>query len=153
MNRRLKTLYGRPFTLYKFRTMCLDAEKHGPQLATIGDPRVTFVGRFLRRSRIDELPQLWNILRGDMSLVGPRPERPEIIEELSEVIPDCLDRLEVKPGLTGLAQVVNGYDTNLDSFRRKVHLDLRYLRSWSLWKDVKILLRTIFVVITGKGAW
>lgn len=145
-------LFGRPFVLYKFRTMCVDAEKNGPQLAKVGDPRVTRVGRVLRRTRIDELPQLWNVLRGDMSLIGPRPERPELIRELSEVIPTYLERLEIKPGLTGLAQVRNGYDTSIESFRRKVQLDIHYLRNWSIWTDLKILWMTLTVVITGKGA-
>lgn len=150
--RREVQLFGRPFVLYKFRTMCVDAEKNGPQLAKVGDPRVTRVGRVLRRTRIDELPQLWNVLRGDMSLIGPRPERPELIRELSEVIPTYLERLEIKPGLTGLAQVRNGYDTSIESFRRKVQLDIHYLRNWSIWTDLKILWMTLTVVITGKGA-
>ena len=132
--------------------MCVEAEKNGPRLATVGDPRVTAVGRFLRRTRIDELPQLWNVLRGEMSLIGPRPERPELIKELSEIIPTYLGRLESKPGLTGLAQVKNGYDTSLDSFRRKVEFDIHYLRNWSIWTDVKILCSTVYVVISGKGA-
>ena len=150
-DRRGFRFYGKPFVLYKLRTMCLEAEKNGPRLATVGDPRVTAVGRFLRRTRVDELPQLWNVLRGDMSLVGPRPERPELIKELSEVIPSYLGRLDSKPGLTGLAQVKNGYDTSLDSFRRKVILDIHYLRNWSIWVDVKILWSTVYVVISGKG--
>src|SRR5690606_20869362 len=97
--------YGRPFTLYKFRTMRTDAEKNGARFAVKGDPRVTPIGRFLRKTRLDELPQLWNVLRGEMSLVGPRPERPEFIEKLSEEIPDYLQRLGLRPGLTGVAQI------------------------------------------------
>lgn len=151
-DRRALRFYGKPFVIYKIRTMCVEAEKNGPRLATAGDPRVTGVGRFLRRSRIDELPQLWNVLRGDMSLIGPRPERPELIKQLTKVIPTYLGRLESKPGLTGLAQVKNGYDTSLDSFRRKVELDIHYLRNWSIWADVKILCSTVYVVISGKGA-
>ena len=87
----------------------------------------------MRKSRLDELPQLWNVIRGDMSLVGPRPERPEFIENLSDEIPDYLQRLGLKPGLTGVAQIVNGYDNNLESFRRKVAFDLMYLRNCCLW--------------------
>lgn len=151
-NRRAGPSYGKPFVLYKFRTMRIDAEKNGAQLATKGDPRITPIGRFLRKTRLDELPQLWNVLRGEMSLVGPRPERPEFIETLSEEIPNYINRLGLKPGLTGLAQIINGYDTDLDSFRRKVNFDLLYLQNCCLWNDFKILLRTVRVVLTGSGA-
>jgi lipopolysaccharide/colanic/teichoic acid biosynthesis glycosyltransferase len=151
-DRRNSVNYGRPFTLYKFRTMRVDAEKNGAQFATQGDPRVTPIGRFLRKTRLDELPQLWNVLRGEMSLVGPRPERPEFIEQLSNEIPDYLNRLGLKPGLTGPAQVINGYDNDLDGFRRKVALDLLYLQNCCLLNDLKILLRTVKVVLTGSGA-
>lgn len=151
-NRRGGASYGKPFVLYKFRTMRIDAEKNGAQLATKGDPRITPIGRFLRKTRLDELPQLWNVLRGEMSLVGPRPERPEFIETLSEEIPNYINRLGLKPGLTGVAQIINGYDTDLDSFRRKVNFDLLYLQNCCLWNDFKILLRTVRVVITGSGA-
>lgn len=152
VDRREAQNYGRPFTLYKFRTMRTDAEKDGAQFATKGDPRVTSIGRFLRKTRLDELPQLWNVLRGEMTLVGPRPERPEFIEQLSDEIPNYLERLGLKPGLTGPAQVINGYDNNLESFRRKVALDLLYLQNCCLWNDIKILFRTIRVVLTGSGA-
>ena len=151
-DRRTNQGYGRPFTLYKFRTMVVDAEKNGAQFAQKNDPRITPLGRFMRRTRLDELPQLWNVLRGDMSLVGPRPERPEFIEELTAEVPNYLDRLQLKPGVTGVAQIVNGYDNNIDSFKRKVAYDLLYLRNCCLWNDLKILTRTIFVVLTGKGA-
>ena len=124
--RRCQENYGKPFMLYKFRSMVRDAEKNGAQFATKGDSRVTPIGRFIRLTRIDELPQLWNVLRGDMSLVGPRPERPEFMLQLSEEIPNYLERLELKPGLTGIAQVINGYDNNIESFRRKVTFDLLY---------------------------
>lgn len=152
IDRRLQVNYGRLFTLYKFRTMRNDAEKNGAQFAVQGDARVTSIGRFLRKTRLDELPQLWNVLRGDMSLVGPRPERPEFIEGLSDAIPGYLDRLGLKPGLTGLAQVLNGYDNDIAGFRRKVALDLVYLQNCCTWNDVKILFRTIRVVLTGSGA-
>lgn len=151
-DRRTRHAYGRTFVLYKFRSMRTDAERHGAQFAVKGDPRVTPIGRFLRLTRLDELPQLWNVLKGEMSLVGPRPERPEFIADLSAEIPDYLQRLGLKPGLTGVAQIVNGYDNDLESFRRKVAFDLLYLQNCSCWNDFKILLRTVRVVLTGSGA-
>jgi len=151
-DRRVQHAYGRSFVLYKFRSMRTDAERNGAQFAVKGDARVTPIGRFMRLTRLDELPQLWNVLKGEMSLVGPRPERPEFIEELSEQIPDYLQRLGLKPGLTGVAQIVNGYDNDLESFRRKVAFDVLYLQNCSCWNDLKILLRTIRVVLTGSGA-
>ncbi|QDU37244.1 UDP-N-acetylgalactosamine-undecaprenyl-phosphate N-acetylgalactosaminephosphotransferase [Maioricimonas rarisocia] len=151
-DRRREFLYGRHFVLYKFRTMRNDAEKDGARFAVEGDARVTIIGGVLRKTRLDELPQLWNVLRGDMTLVGPRPERPEFIEELSDEIPNYLNRLGLKPGLTGVAQVVNGYDNDLAGFRRKVAFDLLYLQNCCLWNDFMILLRTIGVVLTGRGA-
>lgn len=151
-DRRTAFSYGRHFTLYKFRTMRIDAEKHGAQFAVKGDPRVTPIGRLLRKTRLDELPQLWNVLKGEMSLVGPRPERPEFVQGLNQQIPGYIDRLGLKPGLTGVAQILNGYDNEIESFRRKVTLDLHYLRHCSPWNDFKILIRTIGVVLTGSGA-
>lgn len=151
-DRRIEFSYGRHFTLYKFRTMRIDAEKHGAQFAIKGDPRVTRVGRFLRKTRLDELPQLVNVIRGEMSLVGPRPERPEFMAELSDQIPYYLDRLGLKPGLTGVAQIINGYDNEIESFRRKAAFDLYYLQNCTVWNDFKILLRTIKVVLSGSGA-
>ena len=152
INRRRDGGYGKPFTLYKFRTMKIDAEKNGAQFAVKGDPRVTCIGRFMRKTRLDELPQLWNVLRGEMSLVGPRPERPEFIEKLSAEVPNYINRLGLKPGLTGLAQVINGYDNNIESFKRKVNLDLLYLQNCCYLNDLKIMFRTIRVVLTGSGA-
>ncbi|MCR9198152.1 MAG: sugar transferase [Planctomycetaceae bacterium] len=152
IDRRAQTNYGRPFTIYKFRSMRSDAEKGGATFAQKSDPRVTTIGRFLRRTRIDELPQLWNILKGDMSLVGPRPERPDFMEDFSEKIPNYLDRLGLKPGLTGIAQVVNGYDNDISGFKRKVQYDLLYLQNCCFTNDLKILMRTVRVVITGEGA-
>ena len=151
-DRRTAPGYGQPFILYKFRTMRNDAERNGAQFAQQGDPRVTTIGRFLRKTRLDELPQLWNVLKGEMSLVGPRPERPVFIEELSREIPGYLHRLGLKPGLTGVAQVVNGYDNDIESFRRTVAFDLLYLQNCCFLNDLKILLRTIRVVLTGSGA-
>ena len=150
--RRRHSAYGRPFVLYKFRTMTVDAEKNGAQLAVKNDPRVTPIGRFLRKTRLDELPQLWNVISGEMSLVGPRPERPEFMDELSSEIPDYLQRLGLKPGLTGVAQIVNGYDSDIESVRRKVAFDLLYLQNCCPSNDFKILLRTVRVVLTGSGA-
>jgi lipopolysaccharide/colanic/teichoic acid biosynthesis glycosyltransferase len=151
-DRRTEFAYGRHFTLYKFRTMRTDAEREGARFAVRGDSRVTPIGRFLRKTRLDELPQLWNVLRGEMSLVGPRPERPEFMQQLSDEIPNYLDRLGLKPGLTGVAQILNGYDNEIESFRRKVAFDLHYLQNCSVWNDVKILVRTVKVVLTGSGA-
>lgn len=151
-DRRAESNYGQPFTMYKFRTMRNDAETKGAQFAQKSDPRVTRVGRFLRRTRIDELPQLWNVLKGDMSMVGPRPERPEFMEKLTGDIPNYVERLGLKPGITGIAQVVNGYDNEIEGFRRKVSYDLLYLQNCCLRNDLKILLRTVKVVLTGQGA-
>ncbi len=151
-DRRELSNFGCPFTIYKFRTMRNDAEQNGAQFAQESDPRITPIGRLLRRTRVDELPQLWNILKGDMSLIGPRPERPEFMMKLQEQIPNFIDRLGLKPGLTGIAQVVNGYDNELEGFRRKVSYDLLYLQNCCVWNDIKILFRTIRVVITGEGA-
>jgi len=152
-DRRQNNVMGRPFTVIKFRTMVQDAEKKcGPVWATRNDPRVTGLGRFLRKTRIDEIPQFVNVLIGDMSLVGPRPERPAFVVDLASKVDNYSGRLEVKPGLTGLAQVENGYDSSVESVVRKVSYDLEYIRRQSFWFDLKILLKTVVVVITGKGA-
>jgi lipopolysaccharide/colanic/teichoic acid biosynthesis glycosyltransferase len=133
----------RPFFMWKLRSMYHDCEKlTGPQWSTSGDPRVTPIGRFLRRSHIDELPQLWNVLKGDMSLVGPRPERPEFVIQLEQVIPHYLERLQVPPGITGLAQIQLPPDTDLESVRRKTACDLIYVKRVSFWLDLRILLCT-----------
>jgi len=153
-DRRRNNLYGRPFQIIKFRSMVEGAEKKcGPVWATNNDPRVTRLGAFLRKTRLDELPQLINVLKGEMSLVGPRPERPFFVEKLSHKVPGFLDRLRVVPGITGLAQVKNGYDTSIDGVHQKIDYDLSYIRGWSLIKDLKILLATIVVVVTGRGAY
>jgi lipopolysaccharide/colanic/teichoic acid biosynthesis glycosyltransferase len=135
---------GRPFTIFKIRTMGHNCEHAtGPRWATAGDPRVTPIGRILRRTHVDELPQLWNVLRGDMSLVGPRPERPEFVPHLEEAIPHYRERLLVRPGMTGLAQVQLPPDTDLASVRRKLAHDLYYVQNLSLWLDVQIVLSTL----------
>ncbi len=134
---------GRPFTLYKIRTMHHDCERlSGPCWSAPGDPRVLGVGRFLRRTHIDELPQLWNVLIGDMSLVGPRPERPEFVPQLEQAVPHYRDRLLVRPGVTGLAQVLAPPDTDLDSVRRKLAYDRDYLQRLSFWLDLRLLAAT-----------
>ena len=143
---------GRPFRIYKLRTMRQDAEAHGPQWASKQDDRVTRVGRVLRKSRLDEFPQFVNVLRGEMSVIGPRPERLCFIRQLENDVPCYHDRLIVLPGITGLAQVINGYDDSTESVRRKVELDRQYIRSLSLWADVRIIAHTVRVVLTGEGA-
>jgi exopolysaccharide biosynthesis polyprenyl glycosylphosphotransferase len=144
--------YGRIFLLYKLRTMRQDAEAAGPQWASENDPRVTRLGRFLRKTRLDEIPQLWNVLVGDMSLVGPRPEREHFINQLRNEVPLYLQRLKMKPGLTGWAQVKHHYDSNLEDVKTKVLFDLWYFENMSLPLDLVILIRTVWVVLTGKGA-
>ena len=144
--------YGRPFTIYKFRTMHADAEAHsGPVWAQENDPRYTPIGRWLRRTRLDEIPQFWNVLKGDMSLVGPRPERPFFVEKLSEEIPLYNRRHRVKPGITGWAQVKWRYDTSLEDVRQKVKYDLFYIENVNLRMDFKILFRTVRTTLLGKG--
>src|SRR5690606_28014475 len=144
--------YGRIFMLYKLRTMRQDAEATGPQWAAENDPRVTRLGRFLRKTRLDEFPQLWNVLVGDMSLVGPRPEREHFINQLRNEVPLYLQRLKMKPGLTGWAQVKHHYDKNIEDVKTKVLFDLWYFENMSLPLDMVILIRTVWVVLTGKGA-
>ncbi len=153
-DRRRNDLYGKPFMVYKFRSMVNNAEKKsGPIWATENDPRITRVGGFLRKTRLDEVPQLFNVLRGEMSLVGPRPERPVFVASLSRDIADYQKRLSVKPGITGLAQVITGYDTSISSVRAKVRQDLSYIDNWTVVQDLKIMMKTVIVVITGKGAF
>jgi lipopolysaccharide/colanic/teichoic acid biosynthesis glycosyltransferase len=130
------------FCIYKFRTMSQDAERHGARQAEQGDPRILRGCAWMRKSHVDELPQLWNILRGDMSLVGPRPERPEIVEWLRNAVPRFDLRLVCRPGLTGLAQVRNGYTNDEAGARRKLALDLRYIRSRSIFNDLRLVLLT-----------
>ncbi|MFN8391471.1 MAG: sugar transferase [Bdellovibrionota bacterium] len=147
------TIGGRIFKMYKFRTMREDAEAGiGAVWAQESDPRVTALGKILRKTRIDELPQLINVLQGDMSLIGPRPERPELAVELSRELPEFSKRLAVKGGITGLAQVSSGYASNADSYRDKLLFDLAYIRNRSLMLDLSIAARTVLVMLTGFGA-
>jgi len=139
---------GRIFTMYKIRSMVCDAEAGtGAVWARDVDPRVTRLGRLLRRLHLDELPQLFNVLAGQMSLVGPRPERPEFVQMLVRRIPGYADRLAVAPGITGLAQVNLPPDTDLDSVRRKLYLDLEYIRHGSLLFDLRLIVGTAFRVV------
>lgn len=151
--RRREDLGGSPFTILKFRSMRVDAEINGQAVwATKDDDRVTPIGRFIRRTRIDELPQLLNVIRNDMNIVGPRPERPSIFVRLREQVEDYPVRQRVKPGITGLAQVSNPYDSDLDDVRRKVHFDILYMKRQSLREDLRILARTVPVVLFRIGA-
>jgi len=139
------------YNMYKLRTMYIDAERYGPKWAEANDSRVTFVGRMLRSSRIDELPQLWNVLKGDMSLIGPRPERPEFTGKLAQNIPYYELRHLVKPGLTGWAQVMYPYGASEEDSLKKLEYDLYYIKHQSFFFDINILVRTIMVVFQRKG--
>ncbi len=143
---------GRTFTLYKFRSMRADAEKAGPIWAQHNDHRITRVGRFIRVTRLDELPQLWNVMRGDMSFVGPRPERPYFVEQLAQEIPFYEERHAVKPGVTGWAQVKYQYGSSVEDATEKLRYDLYYIKHLSIALDLSILLDTVKVIIFGKGA-
>jgi lipopolysaccharide/colanic/teichoic acid biosynthesis glycosyltransferase len=152
--RRQEDLGGRVFTIYKFRTMRVDAEKKsGAVWAQQNDPRVTTLGKYLRMFRVDEVPQFWNVLRGEMNVVGPRPERPSIVARLRDDIPEYQFRHRVKPGLTGLAQINQKYDACLDDVRGKVNWDLQYLRTQGFWRDVRIMVQTVPSVLLRFRGW
>jgi exopolysaccharide biosynthesis polyprenyl glycosylphosphotransferase len=142
-------LNGKIFKVIKLRSMSVDAEKKGAQWATKNDPRVTRVGTLIRKTRIDEIPQLINVLKGEMSMIGPRPERPIFTEKFNREIPGFVNRLAIKPGVSGWAQVNGGYDITP---KEKLRLDLYYIENRSLLIDLKIVLKTIKVVFTGDGA-
>jgi len=147
IGRRLSDIGGQPFEIFKFRTMRLDAEViSGPVWAADDDPRVTRVGRLLRRTRLDEIPQFWNVLRGEMSIVGPRPERPTFVRQLRDEIVGYPLRQQVPPGITGWAQVNRPPDQTVDDVRAKVDFDLEYLKRRSIWFDLWIMLKTLPVM-------
>jgi len=144
---------GLVFRCYKFRTMRSDAEADiGPTWAGNDDPRITRVGKFLRKTRVDEIPQLFNVLKGDMSLVGPRPERPEFVEELDQKIPYYHLRQSVRPGITGWAQILYKYGSSVEDAKEKLRYDLYYIKNISVGLDVLIILNTIKIVLVGRGA-
>ncbi len=146
-------LHGRTFTLFKFRSMVAHAEADGrPRWASRRDPRITRVGALMRATRMDELPQLFNVLSGQMSFIGPRPERPHFVQHLAQVIPNYEERARVKPGITGWAQVNHPYGASVEDASRKLFYDLEYIRDRSARLDLKILLSTIRVVVTRDGA-
>ncbi|MCC3356091.1 exopolysaccharide biosynthesis polyprenyl glycosylphosphotransferase [Bacillus sp. REN16] len=140
---------GKYFNVIKLRSMNVDAERNGAQWAHKNDPRVTKIGSFIRKTRIDELPQLINVIKGDMSLIGPRPERPLFTAQFNDEIPGFVNRLSVKPGVTGWAQINGGYDITP---KEKLELDLYYIENCSITMDLKIIIRTVQVVLTGEGA-
>lgn len=151
-DRRVHDHGGMPFEMYKFRSMRVDAEPDGRAVwAQKKDPRVTAIGGFLRKTRLDELPQLYNVIRGDMNIVGPRPERPSIFAELRVNIPDYHIRQRVKPGITGWAQINQAYDSCIDDVRSKVRYDLEYLERQSLGMDLRIMSMTIPVILLRRG--
>jgi lipopolysaccharide/colanic/teichoic acid biosynthesis glycosyltransferase len=140
--------FGRPYRIYKLRTMYHNCESSsGPKWSQVGDPRITPLGRFLRRTHLDELPQLLNVLRGDMALVGPRPERPEFVPTLEEALPLYRGRLLVRPGVTGLAQLQLPPDTDLESVRRKLAYDLCYVQTAGLWLDLRLVAGTALLLL------
>ena len=141
---------GRPFMLYKFRSMTVTAEKDGPALYVKGDKRLTKVGRFLREHHLDELPQLWNVLKGDLSVVGYRPERQFFVDKLMELNPDYERLYEMRPGLFSSATLYNGYTDTLEKMLERLRMDLEYLGNWNLWLDIKIIFLTSMSIITGK---
>lgn len=142
---------GRPFIIYKFRTMYADAEKAGPALSREGDPRITPIGRWLRKTRLDELPQFWNVLKGDMSLVGPRPERQYYIDQIVQRAPEYKQLLKVRPGITSLGMVKYGYASSVQEMIERMRYDLIYLANRSFLLDLKILLYTVLRVLQARG--
>lgn len=145
-------LGNQDFSIYKFRSMYIDAESGGARLARTGDDRITRVGRFIRKTRLDELPQLWNVLKGDMSLIGPRPEQRVFANRFDAEIPFYIYRHVVRPGITGWAQVMQGYAADVDETRVKIQHDFYYIKHFSLWLDLLIVLKTVRIVLTGWGA-
>ncbi len=144
--------HGRVFNILKFRSMRTDSEKNGSQFAKNKDDRITRFGSFIRKMRIDELPQLWNILLGEMSLIGPRPEQVKFVDEYKKTIPEYMDRHRVLPGITGLAQIKQGYVDDEEGTRTKLQYDLYYIENISFKLDVQIVFQTIYTMATGFGA-
>ncbi|UTW64698.1 sugar transferase [bacterium SCSIO 12741] len=144
-------IQGKPFTMYKFRSMRQDAESNGPQLSSENDPRITPFGKFLRKTRIDEIPQFLNVLKGDMSMVGPRPERTFFIEQIVERAPHYMYLQRIKPGMTSWGQVKFGYAENVDEMIDRMKYDILYLENMSLFVDFKILIYTVLIVFQGRG--
>ena len=142
---------GEPFMIYKFGTMRIDSEKHDvPQLAKASDSRLTPAGKWLREHHLDELPQLWNVLKGDMSFVGPRPERRYFIDKIMEQNPDYELLYQIRPGITSLATIYNGYTDTMEKMLIRLQMDLDYLKKRSLWYDLKIVLTTVRLIVNGK---
>jgi len=142
---------GKPFYIYKYRSMKVDAEKNGPQLSKDNDPRITKWGQIMRKTRLDELPQFWNVLKGDMSVVGPRPERQHFIQQIVEKAPGYQLLLSIKPGITSIGQVYYGYAENVDQMCQRMLFDLRYLSEVNIQTDLSIILQTVKVMFQGKG--
>jgi exopolysaccharide biosynthesis polyprenyl glycosylphosphotransferase len=142
---------GKPFTIYKFRSMYIDAEKNGPELSSKDDKRVTTFGRFMRKSRLDEIPNFFNVLRGEMSLVGPRPERSYFIDQIVKQAPQYTQLLKVKPGITSWGQVKYGYAENVEQMLRRMKYDLLYIENMTLYVDLKIMIYTLMIILKAKG--
>ena len=142
---------GKPFKILKFRSMFVDAEKEGPALSSDFDPRITSVGKMLRKSRLDELPQFWNVLKGEMSIVGPRPERKYYIDQIVKIAPHYIHLHKVRPGITSWGQVKYGYASTVEEMVQRLTFDILYMENMSLALDFKIILFTVIVMIEGRG--